>query len=161
VNNPILSEIIVQILGFFIVFLVLRHFAWGKLLGAVDARRKSIDDAFTDIERQKKALVDLEKDYRNRLEHIEQEARFKIKEAADLGLVLAKDIQDKARADAQKMVERAEAEIKQDLAKAKLTLRDQIVGLSSLMTEKIIRERLDAQSHQKLVDEFIKDIERV
>ncbi len=160
-NNPILSEIIVQILGFFIVFLVLRHFAWGKLLGAVDARRKSIDDAFTDIERQKKALVDLEKDYRNRLEHIEQEARFKIKEAADLGLVLAKDIQDKARADAQKMVERAEAEIKQDLAKAKLTLRDQIVGLSSLMTEKIIRERLDAQSHQKLVDEFIKDIERV
>ena len=47
-NKQILSEIIVQILGFGVVFLILKNFAWGKLLGALDARRKKIEDAFFD-----------------------------------------------------------------------------------------------------------------
>src|SRR5687768_17350975 len=104
--NPILSEIAVQILGFVIVFFVLKKLAWSKLLGAVDARRKSIDDAFQDIENKKHAIDSLEKEYRQKIETIEQEARAKIQEAANQGLVLAKEIQDKARVDAQKMIDR-------------------------------------------------------
>ena len=103
----------------------------------------------------------LEKEYRNRLEHIEQEARGKIQEAANVGLALAKDIQEKARQDAQKLIDRAQSEIEQDIAKAKLSFRDDLVELSSLMTEKILSEKIDAREHEKLVDRFIKDLEKV
>jgi F-type H+-transporting ATPase subunit b len=160
-NSYILSEIAVQIIGFMVVFFVLKKLAWSKLLGAVDARRKTIEDAFLDIENRKKSIESLEKEYRYKIENIEQEARGKIQEAANQGLLLAKDIQDKARADADKMIARAKSEIEQDVAKAKISLRDDIVSLSSLMTEKIIREKLDAKEHQKLVDRFIQEIEQV
>ena len=160
-NKQILSEIIVQVLGFLVVFALLRHFAWGKLLGAIDARRKKIEDEFLGIEKQKKDLETLEKDYRKRLENIEQEARVKIQDAANVGVNLARDIQDRARVDAQKLIDRAKAEIDQDLVKARLSMRDEIVEISSLMTEKILKEKLDAKEHQKLVDQFIKEIERV
>lgn len=156
-----LPEIITQLLGFLIVFLILKKFAFGSLLGVIDARRKSIENEFAEIEKKKKDIEALEKDYRNRLEHIEQEARTKIQEAANVGLALAKDIQEKARVDSQKLLDRAKAEIDQDLAKARLSMRDQIVELSSLITEKVIREKLDAKDHQRLVDEFIKEIEKV
>ncbi len=160
-NSHIIKEIIVQIVGFMVVFFVLKKLAWGKLMGAIDARRKSIDDSFSDIEKQKKNLENLEKDYRGRLENIEQEARVKIQEASNIGLALAKDIQEKARVDAQKMIDRAKAEIDQDLAKVKINMRNDIATLSALISEKIIHEKLDATMHQKLVDEFIKEIEKV
>ena len=160
-NNRILSEIIVQILGFGVVFLVLRQVAWSKLLGSIDARRKSIEDAFADIEKRKAAADTLEHDYRVRLEKREQEARAKIQEAANQGAILAKDIHDKARQDAQRLIDRAQEEIRQDLAKARLSMRDEMVELSSLLTEKILQERLDDAQHKKLVDRFIHEIEKV
>ena len=160
-NRQILSEIIVQVLGFGLVFLILRHFAWGKLLGAIDARRKKISDSFLEIDRQKKSLEDLEKDYRKKLEHIEEAARVKIQEASAAGLSLARDIQEKARLESRTLVERAQSEINQDLAQARLQLRDEIVQLSGLMTEKIIRQKLNEAEHKKLVEQFIKEMEKI
>ncbi len=160
-NRQIISEVIVQLLGFLVVFVVLKHFAWGKLLGMIDARRKKIAEELSALENQKKGLENLEKDYRHRLEHIEQEARSKIQEAANVGIALAKDIQDKARQEAQKLVDRAKAEIDQDLVKARLSMRDEIVEISSLITEKILSEKMDSKEHQKLVDRFIKELEKV
>ena len=160
-NRQIFSAIVVQILGFFAVFFILKSLAWTKLLGAIDARRQKIADEFEKIESQKKGLADLEREYRLKLEHIDQEARAKIHEAASTGLALAKELQEKARQESKLMIERARAEIEQDLAKAKLQYRDQIVEISGLMAEKVLREKIDAREHAKLVDQFIQDLEKI
>ncbi len=160
-NIGILKEILVQIFGFVIVFLVLKKFAWKGLLGSIDERRHKIEAEFKGIEDHKASLAKLEKDYRARLENIEQEGRVKIQEAANVGVALARDIQDKARQDAQKIIDRAQAEITQDIVKAKLTMRTQLVELSSLIAEKIIREKMDPKEHEKMVDQFVNDLQKV
>ncbi len=152
---------VAQLLGFLIVFFVLKKFAFRPVLAVIDARRKKIEDEFQGIENQKKKLENLEKDYRARFENIEEIGRVKIQEAANVGVQLAKDIQEKARQDAQKLLERAHAEIAQDITKARLSMRDEIVELSGLITEKVIRERLDEKEHAKLVEKFIKDLDTV
>ena len=156
-----LPEILTQLLGFLLVFWILKKFAFKSILGIVDARRHKIQEEFDGIDERKKGLETLDKEYRARLENIEQEARVKIQEAANVGVALARDIQDKARQDAQKMIDRAQAEILQDIAKAKLTMRGELVELSALISEKIIRESLDAKGHEKLVDQFLKDLQKV
>ena len=156
-----IPEMTAQLLGFLIVFFILKKYAFKSILGAIDARRKTIEDSFSDIERRKKDLEDLEKEYRHRLDNIEQEARVKIQEASNVGLTLARDIQEKARLDSQKTLERAQAEIKQDLAKARVAMRDEIVEISTLITEKVLKEKLSAQDHKKLVDDFIREMEKV
>lgn len=160
-NKQILSEIVVQVLGFAAVFFILKAFAWEKLLGAIDARRKKIGDDFSSLERQKAGLEKLEKDYRQKLDEIELAARAKIQEAAGVGQSLAKDILERARLDAERLIERARLEIEQDIAKARLSMRDEIVEISSLMTEKILRAKIDAREHERLVDQFIKELEKV
>ena len=160
-NSHILKEIAVQILGFAVVFLVLRKFAWNNLLGMIDTRRRTIEEAFAAIEQQKKALEQLEKEYKGRLEHIEQEARTRIQEASNIGMSLAKDIQDKAREDSQKLYDRTKAEIDQDIVKARISMRNEIVEISTMMTEKILREKLDPKEQEKLVDKFIKELEKI
>ena len=160
-NIHILKEVFVQIAGFAVVFFILKKLAWKNLLGMIDQRREKIESDFKGIEDQKQSLAQLEKDYRARLDNIEQEARVKIQEAANVGIALARDIQDKARQDSQKMIERAHAEITQDIAKARISMRGELVELSGMITEKIIREKLDAKEHEKLVDQFLKDLQKV
>lgn len=160
-NQRILAEIAVQLLGFGAVFLLLKKLAWGNLMGSLEARRKAIDEGFKDIERRKHAADEMEKEYKRRLDTIEQEARVKIQEAASIGQTLARDIQEKARKDSDKMIERAKEEIRQDLDKARVTMRNDLVEVSSLMTEKILREKVDQAQHGKLVDRFLKELERV
>ena len=159
-NIGIIKEVLVQLLGFGVVFLILKKLAWKNLLGMIDQRREKIENEFKGIEDRKKGLDQLEKEYRARLDNIEQEARVKIQEAANVGLALARDIQDKARTDAQKLVDRAQAEIAQDIAKARQTMRVELVEMSALMTEKVVREKMDSKEHEKLVDQFLKDLQK-
>ena|SRR3989338_6339327 len=156
--NPILSEVIVQLLGFGIVFFVLKKLAWSKLLGAVDDRRKAIEHAFADIEKRKVSMEALEKEYRAKLDKIELEARVKIQEAAAIGQTLARDIQEKARQDSEKLLGRAHAEIEQDIAKARIQLRQEFVSVSTLIAERILKEKLDEKAHAKLVERFLDEI---
>ncbi len=154
-------EMVAQLLGFLIVFFILKKYAFGAILGVIDARRKTIEDTFSEIEKTKKDLEDLEKEYRRKLDGIEQEARQKIQEAALSGAALARDIQEKGRQESQKILDRAQAEIKQDLAKARAQMRNEIVEISTLITENVLKEKLSAQDHKKLVDDFIKELEKV
>lgn len=156
-----LPEILTQLLGFLIVFWVLKTFAFKSILAVVDARRKKIEDEFAGIESKKHDLESLEKEYRLKIEKIEDEARLKIQEAANVGLALARDLQDKARQDAQKMVDRAKEEIVQDLTKAKISMRGELVELSALISEKIIHEKLNTVEHGRLVDQFLKELQKV
>ena len=59
----ILSEIIVQILGFGVVFLILRKLLWGRISQAVADRQASIEKSLKDVADQKLSLQNLEKDY--------------------------------------------------------------------------------------------------
>jgi len=158
-HNPnIAAEIAVQIIGFMVVFLIMKQLAWSKILGAIDDRRRFIEKQHADAEKKKTDLAALEIEYRQRLDKIEQEARAKIQEAAAQGQTLARDIQEKARQDSEKLIERAKSEIEQDLVKAKLTVRNEIVGVSTLIAERILKEKLDEKAHAKLVERFLDEI---
>ena len=150
-----------QLFGFLIVFFILKRFAFGPVLGIVDARRKKIEDEFAGIEKKKHDIEALEKDYRTRLDKIEQEAREKIQEAAKTGQLLAKDIQEAARVDSKKLFERTQSDIAQEITKGRVAMRNEIVEISSMIAEKILREKLTAQEHEKMIDKFIKELKKV
>ena len=156
-----LPEMGTQLLGFLIVFFILKRFAFGPVLGIVDARRKKIEDEFADLGKKKKDLEDLEKEYRTRLEKIEESAREKIQEASKIGQALAKDIQESARLDVKKLFERTQSDIEQEITKGRVAMRNEIVEISSMITEKILREKLDAREHEKLVEKFVKELEKI
>ena len=156
-----LPEILTQLVAFLAVLWILKTFAFGPILAVLDHRRKVIADSFSDIDQKKRGLEDLEKDYRKKIEHIEEEARAKIQEASESGILLSRDIQDKARLVSQKLIDRAKSEIDRDLAQARVRFRDEVVEISSLMTEKIIQQKLNEAEHKKLVEQFIKEMEKV
>ena len=57
------SEIVAQILGFLLLFFLLRAFAWKRLLALLDERKARISSEFQKIEETKAALERIKTDY--------------------------------------------------------------------------------------------------
>ena len=102
-----LAEILTQILGFLVLVFVLKRLFWKPLLGILEARRKQIEETFRQIESSKKEIELLRSDYESRIQKIEEEARAKLQAAVEEGRRIAREIQEKAREEANEALVRS------------------------------------------------------
>jgi F-type H+-transporting ATPase subunit b len=151
-------QVITQILGFLILVWVLRQFAWGPLIGMLEARRQKIAGEFKEADRLKAEAQELRARYEQELRGIEAQARARIQEAMAEGQKVAGEIRSQAQSEATSRVQRADDEIAREREKAKEILKEQIISLSIRSAEKILRQKLDDPSQRKLAAEFIDEV---
>ena len=152
-------EIITHIIGFLIVLWILKKFAWRPLLNVMDQRHQKIASEFKRIEDISQEAQQRREEYESRIRLIETEAREHINAAVNEGRRVASEIQANARRDAEKIREKARATCEIEVAKAREQLREEVVNLTLLATEKIIHERLDDEKHRALITEFVDQLE--
>lgn len=152
------KQVLTQILGFLILIWVLRRYAWGPLLGMLEARREKIAGEFQEVDRLKAEAQEIKGRYELELRGIEAQARQRLQEAVAEGQKLATEIQTEAQTEAAHRVERANEEIAREREKAKEILKEQMVHLAMRAAEKILRQKLDDAAQRKLTGEFIDEV---
>lgn len=157
--NP--SEIVIQIICFLLLFSFLRVFAWKRFLGLLDERRDRIASEFQKIEEAKRSVEELRADYEARLEAAGAWARAKIQEAVVDGRKVAEDIKKEAQLGAQKILESARSQTRYEIVRAKAELKDEIVDLVLKTTEQVIEEKLTPEGDRKIVEGFLKDLDKM
>ena len=100
-------------------------------------------------------MDELKAKYDKELEKIDDITRANIQEAAKQANEMAAEIREEARKDALTMREKAKEDIERDIDKANAALRNQIVDTVISATEKVIKERLNAEKHGQLIEGFI------
>ncbi len=158
-QNIIPGEVVVQILAFLIVFFTLKRLAWGPIQKALEARREKIKGDFDRIDLGKKEIDALKAEYAAHLARIEEDARAKLQEAIEEGRRLSRDLQEKARAEAQAVFEKTKENITVEIAKAQLSLKKDIASLSLQVAEKILGEKLTETKQQEKIQQLIAEIE--
>jgi F-type H+-transporting ATPase subunit b len=159
-ENIHLSEVVVQLVAFLIVFAVLKKFAWKPLLAIIRSRRERFESEWGGIEKTKQDVAALQKDYQAHLQKIEEEARAKMQEAIQEGRRLAREIQEKARLESQDSFEKAKANIELEVQKARLTFRREVVDLSIRVAEKILTEKMNSSVQEKKAMEILGELEK-
>ena len=154
------EELIVQVIGFLILFVILKRVAWRPLLGMLDARRQQIEHDLRQAAQQKEQLVRLQGEYAQRLAKIEDEARVKIQQAILEGKRISTEIQEEARAQSSALVHKAKETIDLELAKAKVTLRDELAAMTLDAVGRILHERLDEEKDKQLVQSVLEELEQ-
>ncbi len=157
--NIIPGEVFVQILAFFIVFLTLKALAWKPLLKGLADRREKIENEFHRIAEAKKEIEALKAEYTAHINRIDEEARSKVQTAVDEGRRIAREIQDKARNDAQTTFEETKENLALEAAKIRIQLRREIAGLALQVSEKILEENLSGEKQQQKALAMLDDLE--
>lgn len=150
--------ILTQAVGFIVVLLLLKKYAWGKLLQFIDKRRETIEGEFAEIDRGKEEVEQLKNNYEKELSNIEETRRAAIQEAGKEAGELANNIKDEARQETVAMRQKAEQDIQLEVNKANVQLRDEMVNAVITTTEKLIKERLDDDKHRRLISDFLSEV---
>ena len=151
-------QVLTQILGFLLMVWILRRYAWGPLIGMLEARRERIAGEFKEADRLRGEAMELKARYDSELKGIEAQARQRITEAVTEGQRVAAEIKVQAQKDAAARLEHAVDEISREREKAKEILKEQIIALSLRTAEKILRQKLDDPAQRKLAGEFIDEV---
>ncbi len=145
-------------LTFLILLFVLRATAWKPIIGALNEREKSIQEA---IDRAEQAKAEAEKilaENKAVLAKAEREADRIIQESKVAAEKLRADITEKAKAESRKMIDDAKAEITVEKQRALIALRDEVADLAIKSAEMIIRHNLNAEIHKNIIANVLSDM---
>ena len=149
------KQVLTQILGFLIFLFLIRRFAWGPVLQMLEDRKAKIAGDLAEAEGKKKEAADLRAKLDQELRTIDQQARAKIQEAVGEAQRMATEIKADAQAQARARLERADAEIDAERAKAQQALLEDMARLAVGGAEKILKKKLDEAEQRRLIGEFI------
>lgn len=153
--------VIIQGIGFLILFWLLRKYLFGRILDVIKARENEIRDTYAKSEQDRDAASKLKSDYEARISHAEEEAHKKIQEAVLEAKKISENIVKNTKEEAEKIKEKAKQNIEQEKKNALAEIRKEVVNLSMIATEKLIKESVDKEMAEKLVNSAIKDIGEV
>jgi F-type H+-transporting ATPase subunit b len=143
-----------QTLLFVGLLLLLKKYAWGPILNAVNEREEGIKNALSAADDAKKEMENLQADNQKLLK--EREAM--LKEARELKNKMIDDAKEEAKEEAAKLVAQAQAAIETEKKAAIADLKAQVADLSISIAEKVLGEELSNKGKQeKLVESMLDD----
>ena len=125
----------------------------------LEARTQRIAEGLRAAEEAKKDRAAAEKEYQERLAEARREGQALLDRIAKQGEDLRKQLETKARTQADGLIAKARAEIQQERDKAVQDLRAQVADLALLAAGRIIGESLDAKKHRELIERAIQETE--
>jgi F-type H+-transporting ATPase subunit b len=152
--------IVTQIIGFLLALWILKLFAWKPLLEMLESRKKKIAGDLDDAEKIKADAGKVLQDYQAKLRNIDSEARSRIQAAVVEGSRISAEMKEQARDEARQILARSREELARDVAKAQVQLRDDVVTMAIGAAEKIISVKLDEVEQRRLLEDFLKEVDR-
>jgi len=137
---------------------VLGKYAWGPILEAVDAREKGIQAAIDGAADQNAEAARLLEEHKSQLADARRQSNDLIAEGKAAGESVRKDIEEKARAEAQAIVERARSEIERERDAALEMLRKESVELALAAASRLMSENLDQAKDRELVEKYLREL---
>ncbi|HTE32426.1 MAG TPA: F0F1 ATP synthase subunit B [Chryseolinea sp.] len=157
--TPGTGLIIWQTFVFLILIFLLAKVAWKPILGSLNEREKSIQDALDTAEKARQEISKLKSDNEHLLMLAREERDKMLREARAASIRMKEEAEGVAKKSADKIIEEARAAIGIEKQAALREIKVQVATFSLEIAEKLLRENLSTDKAQKdLVDRYVKDI---
>ena len=150
-----LSALILQSIGFLLLFLILKRYVFGQVAAVIEARKKEIQDRMAKLEADQKELDQLHREVKQKLAEIEMEARSRVQTAIDDANTQREKILGQAAQESEQVLTKARQEIQREKNQAIMELRSQAGDLAMQIAGRVLDAELDQARHKEVIDGFI------
>jgi len=157
--NP--GLVIWTLITFVLLFFILKKFAWGPILKALDEREKGIKDNVARAQKTREEAEILLADYKEQLDSIKDEARKLVEEGRAKGELAREDLLAQARKEYEEQLARAKKEILLAKQKAVDEVQGYIVDLTLDMASKVIEKSLTGDDHRRFALEALSEASKL
>ena len=137
-----------------LIFL-LRKYAWGPILSAVNERETSIKDALDSAEAARKEMETLQTDNQRILKEARAEKEVMLKEARNTRTDLINTAKEEAKAEAEKILIQAQEAIQNEKRVAISELKEQVASIATNIAEKVLQKELICESCTQILTKFM------
>ncbi len=156
--NPNSGLMFWTLLIFVVLFFILKRFAFPVIIGAVEAREKSLEDAINAAKKDREEAAKLLAEHRAALDASRGEAQKLIADARVTAERVRTELVEAAKAEQATMLQRARADIESEKTKAIAELRREAVDLAIAGASKVIERNLDGAANRQLVESFLASV---
>lgn len=146
------------VLIFLLALAVLSKFAWGPLLGSLQARESFIRESLEKARRDREEAEARLREYEARLAQARTEATAIVDEGRRDADAVKRKIEEDTKAEADRMIERARREIQIATDTATKELYALSARLATDMAARVIRREINPQDHERLISESIQEL---
>lgn len=145
-----------QVINFGILLFLLARFAYRPILKVLEERRQVIEESLRNAQEITGQKQQLEVEKQAILRAASGRAQEIIGQSEERADGIIQQAEEAALRQADDVLQRAEAQIKQEVSVVKGQIRREAIGLVALATERIIKQKMDSQKDQALIREALK-----
>ena len=143
---------------FFCVLFILQKFAWKPILAALKQREDDIRKSVENADKIKAELAAIEVSKGKILDEAKDKANAIIEQSRKVGNELAGQIEQRAKKNAEEIINSAHQEIEGERERVRSALKKESVQTAVSLAEKILKENLDTEKNRHLINEAMKDV---
>ena len=144
---------------FLTLLFLLKKFAWGPLLAALDERQAGIRKSLDDADTAKRELAEVQAKASALIGQARTEADTILSEARTDGARLRQELREAGQQEKEALLRGAQQEIQLDRDRAVSEIRQQAVELSVMIASKLIRRNLTREDNAALIDDALQQID--
>lgn len=144
---------------FLVLLFLLRKFAWGPLLTALEERQAGIRKSLDDADKAKRELAEVQTKASALIGKARMEADAILSEARADGVRIRQDLRDLAQKEAEAITRNAQQQIQLERDRAVTELRQEAVDLSVLIASKLVRRNLTREDNAALIEDALQQVD--
>ncbi len=157
-DAQLLHDSILTGINIFILFFLLSYLLFNPVRDILEKRKQKIAQELAAAAGDMASASALKEEYEAKLKNVNKEAEDILEAARKKAKTRENEIIDEARAEASRIVERANREIELEKKKAIDDLKQDVVNIASLMAQKAVGNSIDIVIQNALIDETLKEM---
>lgn len=154
INIPSLVAFVIQ---FTVLLVLLTLVLYRPVTRMLDQRAAKIDESLQMAEKVKEESLRAEETVRAEIEAGRKEGMRLVSQAVETADRIKAEAREEARKEAEQAIAKARAEIARDREDSLNQLRSEFAELATRAAEKVIRQSLDGERHQRLIDQVLEE----
>ncbi len=151
-------QILISLFNLIILFLILKKFLFKPVKKMLSLRQETVDDMYLSAKNANKEADLNKKKWEEKLKSASMEADSIINEAVQTATLKSGKIIEEAKRKADTIVRQAENEAELELKKAKAGIKEEIVNISGLLAQKLIKREISTDDHRVLINSVIEKL---
>ena len=159
--NPMTSTVFWSIIVFVILIVVLWKFVLKPVNKMMIKRQEEIQEAVNIADKQRQEAQEFIEGQKMQLEAAKKEARQIIEDSKIAARKIKDEIEEKAAEKSRSILDSALEEIRAERDRSVVAVKNQIIEIAMDATERIIGKSLSEEEHKKLIEESLKEVQRI
>ncbi len=158
--KPDFGVLLLTVCNFLLLVFLLKKFAWGPILGALEKREAQIESDKQTAADARKSAEELKKELDERLAQISNEAAQKMAAAVKAGETQKEQLLAQAKEQAERLLSQATQQIEAEKNKALADVRSEIASISMLAASRVVEQDLQADNADKIVAQVLEEVQK-